>query len=394
MTTKKPIWRRRWVKVLVGLPALFFGISLLTNLLMPHHSATIDRLSAHDKGMVAEIFHLRQAMGDSLWPGFGKADIPVLLYNESYAFLIGYPDPDPATGWRSIPRLTDQGGPWEPVPGDSLNGLPYYRQRLEPGKLTPQAFTVIVGPHWAASMTTRDWMLIKMGNDIGESFPPAIRLFLPYRLLGRLVGAFMTPDAFVCAVEHESFHAFQGQIAPGRLTEAEQALAAHGDRYPWDNPDFSKGWKAEMGTLIDGLNTPDEEECRSLARRFLELRQERRSTASLDTALIELERLREWEEGLAKYVELALWKMAAKDSTYQPAPERLADRRFDRYQGFSRRWQQELSTARFQGGAGETRFYYSGMAQGFLLDRLSPGWRERVWPPEGWLEDLLAEALQ
>ncbi len=39
-------------------------------------------------------------------------------------------------------------------------------------------------------------------------------------------------------------------------------------------------------------------------------------------------------------------------------------------------------------------FYYSGFAQGVLLDRLMPDWKARLWSEDAWLEDLLAEAVQ
>ena len=41
----------------------------------------------------------------------------------------------------------------------------------------------------------------------------------------------------------------------------------------------------------------------------------------------------------------------------------------------------------------DVRFYYSGMAQAFLLDRLMPGWKDRALSDDVWLEDLLADAV-
>jgi len=42
---------------------------------------------------------------------------------------------------------------------------------------------------------------------------------------------------------------------------------------------------------------------------------------------------------------------------------------------------------------GDTRFYYTGMAQATLLDRLSPDWK-RTMAEDVWLEDLLAQAVE
>jgi hypothetical protein len=46
------------------------------------------------------------------------------------------------------------------------------------------------------------------------------------------------------------------------------------------------------------------------------------------------------------------------------------------------------------GREGEARFYYTGMAQAMLLDRLLPGWKTRALSRDIWLETLLAEAVQ
>jgi len=40
----------------------------------------------------------------------------------------------------------------------------------------------------------------------------------------------------------------------------------------------------------------------------------------------------------------------------------------------------------------ESRFYYTGMAQAVLLDRLDPDWKGRLFEPGVWLEDLLSDA--
>ncbi len=46
------------------------------------------------------------------------------------------------------------------------------------------------------------------------------------------------------------------------------------------------------------------------------------------------------------------------------------------------------------GQEGETRFYYTGFAQGVLLDRLDPDWKSQAFEPGVWLEDLLRQAVQ
>jgi hypothetical protein len=106
-----------------------------------------------------------------------------------------------------------------------------------------------------------------------------------------------------------------------------------------------------------------------------------------------LERRREWEEGLGKYIELAIWQRAASTPDYQPVTAMNADPDFKHYRGFPQRWSQEVAQLRRGAHTRDTRFYYSGMAQAFLLDRLAPDWKTKALTPGVFLEDLLRPAL-
>jgi hypothetical protein len=387
--------RRRWKWI--GRGALIFicvilGGSVISNLLFPARPDVIDLLSKFDKARVAEFFHMRRAVGDSLWAGWANANIPVVTYNEEYVFLIGVSNP--TSGWRTVPNELPQGVPWEVVPRDSIDGKEYYRQRIPPEGSTPQAFTVRVGELWAASLTTKEWMTIKMGNEIRDGLPPLVRHIVPYRLLARtFLGLAMNTDAYICAIGHEAFHAFQGMAVPDRIAMAEQALRDVNKRYPWDDPSFSSAWRAELNTVADALATKDDKVARELTGKFLSLRRARRISAHLDSAMVNLERQREWLEGLGKYTELALWKRVSADSGYRPIRAILSDPDFDGYKDFGRHWAQELSTLRSQSKGDEIRFYYAGMAQAFLLDRFSPEWRTTILRQGVYLEDLLEEAV-
>jgi hypothetical protein len=389
-TTRRWLKKTCWGILLLIIVAL--GGLALSNLLLPSRSMIVDRLSDLDKARVAEAFHLRGGHGNNLWEGWGIAEIPLILYNEEYAFLAGCSNPPP--GWTTVPQKVRHGGAWEIVPGDLLDGKHYYRQRLPDKGATPQAFTVRVGESWVASMTTQDWTAIAMGNEIRDAFPSLLRPFVPYRLAARIfLGLAMDTDGYICAIGHESFHAFQGIVASVRIENGENALAREGKRYPWNDRLFNEGWKAELNLLADALLTKDDKHMIELGQKFIALRKARRLSFNLDTNLVDLERLREWEEGLAKYTELALWKCASAVPDNGVVPVLGRDPDFKQYKGFSQRWTQEIITLRMQSGAGEIRFYYSGMAQGFMLDRLLPGWRSRILRDNLFLEDLLSEAV-
>ena len=116
--------------------------------------------------------------------------------------------------------------------------------------------------------------------------------------------------------------------------------------------------------------------------------------AGLSADLVLYEQRYEWLEGLAKYVELGVWETVAGTEGYEPLPALDADPEFHDYGRFRSRWNSELLTMRnMAGGEGDSLFYYTGMAQARLLDRLMPGWKTVAEQEGVWLEDLLAEAI-
>ena len=117
----------RWL-LLVCLVAV--SVSALSNLGLPTRSQVVARLSDTEKTRLSEMVHLRQTLVDAVWPGLSQADVPVIIYNEAYAFLIGYPDPPP--GWRKMPQHIARQA-WEPVPDDTFVGLPSWWTGRAPG---------------------------------------------------------------------------------------------------------------------------------------------------------------------------------------------------------------------------------------------------------------------
>lgn len=170
MKTRK---RRLIIIALLALPALcllLLAVSWLSNLAAPSEPQTADRLSELDKARVAEAEHLRSSLGDQVWPGWGAASTPTIVYNDAYAFLVGLSDP--ADGWITVPRRTREGGRWERVPDDDFSGQPYYRQPLPADGTTPQSYAVLVGDAWASSFMTRDWMLTSLSQQVRDDFSP------------------------------------------------------------------------------------------------------------------------------------------------------------------------------------------------------------------------------
>lgn len=374
--------------ILIALPALcllLLGVSYLGNLSVPSPSASVETLSELDKAHIAEVLHVRQTLGNAVWPGWGDVDIPVLVYNEQYAFLAGVQNP--SSGWVNVSTNQQKGTAWELVEGDDFLGQPYNRQLLSPGGATPQAFTVKIGENWVASMPTRETLLISLDQQIRSDFGP---VFPHWWFTRQLAG---DSEVYIGGLLHESFHAFQGITAGDRLLAGENALRMGEAAYPWEEKTHVENWQIELDTLAGALRAETPEEMEAMVQQFLELRSARRTANALTDNLINLERWREWEEGLAKYTELESLRQAASAPEYAAVDVLKVDPDFHSYRGFQRRWSNELTTLTRQASADENRFYYSGMAQAFLLDRLMPGWKHRAMQENVWLEDLLVEAL-
>lgn len=372
--------------VLIALVLVFFA---LNNLGTPTHSAITERLSEQEKARVSEVVHLRKALGEALWNGWGNADIPLIVYNEEYVFLVGYPNPPP--GWQRVPNMRRYGVAWEPVPDDAIDGEPYYRQRLASSEEGPQNFTVLVGSRWVPSVQTKEWAFIALGNSFSENLPAVLRPIFPRGLVAQLFLG--DSDKYISLGLHEAFHAYQGMVAPARLAAAEKANK-HAQEYPFDNPQLREAWQVEMNWLTQAVRASSDGEAKEFARQFLKQRDARRSTAGLNPALVDYERQREWLEGLAKYTEIEMWRMAAETPNYQPVAALKSDPDFHNYRTFQEHRTQEVSQINLTLGSEEVRFYYAGMAQGFLLDRLMPDWKRTVLSGDVTTEDLLRQATE
>ncbi len=352
--------------VLPGICLLLAGISALSNLGLPVHQ-TDDHLPDLDSARLSEALQLQAAVGDQVWPGLGRLEAPIILWNQAYEFLVGFPVRPPAG--------------WEITPGDSFEGQAYYRRPAR----DPQNFAVEVGELWAASIGTKteaDLFLIDVFRDL---FPPPLEQVFPYRLL-------MQPsETQIGALLHELFHVQVQLSSPDRLREAE-AVHLAGDRYEAAAQAFQSELRREGGLLAQALEAGSDQEASGLAREFLQARDDRRRLFQLSPELIDYERWLEWEEGIAKYVEVAFLRQASLTADYTPLAAMGDDPDFNAYALFDRRWSQEMIQLRYPTGSGENRFYMLGMAESFLLDRLLPSWKAQALQEGVFLEDLLRAA--
>lgn len=370
-------------KTLIGFLILFifiFGGIALYNQTLPTASLYINTPGFSQQALLSEAGNLRESLGNKVWPGWGDDEIPLVVYNESYAFLFGIENP--ARGWKQVPGNEIIGGMWEDLPEINC-----YRQPLPASGETPQAFIVQVGDQFAASMTTRDWMKIRTVKMIQKELPDFLTPFIPYTIfLSRL-----NSDWYISAILHESFHVLQAKSAYDKLKKAEAATSLE-QEYLWNDPDFREKWLKERRLLAEVLETNDLKKLKELGHRWLNLRTDRRK--GLPKKLIQYEKEREWLEGLAKYAELKIWMNADQNENYKPVPEMDKESDFNDYNGYEAHRDQEITTLKSDLQFDEVVFYYSGWAQAELLDHLKVNWKSKAMAPDIYLDDLIAEELK
>ena len=388
--------KRKWIWILPGL----LGLCLLTALVSAAINTALLRqapnqqyLQPVEKARLAEAQHLREKIGDLVFPGWGSAPIAQVVYNADYVFLIGLPDP--SKGWVKVPQEIRRGGAWQSVEeGDLYQGETYFRQRYVQGE-SPEAFTVRIGEQYAGSLPTFDGLQWDLINQFRTDLPPIINTIFPYKLM---VNIFLPhSDNYLSLVQHENFHAFQATWAEERLFRAEKANLLLQEDYPWLVEANVNSWKRELETLQAALKAEDDFTAERLTDEFLTIRDQRRRENDLSSLLVQFEKEREWTEGMARYIELESWRLAAAagNSDYQPFSELKDDSDFKNYQQFESRWKRELDQmVRMADDEGDGRFYYSGMAQAFLLDRFLPEWKAQFYAdPNLNLEDLIRQLV-
>ena len=353
----------------IGLCLLTAGISFLTNQFLPEPSATPGDLSQQELAHAKEALHLMAELGDETWIGL-EDNLPLILWNDQFAFLVNANEKLP--GWERLGDL-------------QINDAPVYVQE---NTANYQAFAeMLSNGRYAGSMATKNATNLGFVNMFRESLPPGISQIFPYQLI------LLSTDHYLTALVHETFHAYQAENYPDRFEDAEKAYPLS-EEYESLFEEMSEDWQQEVQALIDALNEEDQARRFERINSFVQIREERRSKANLSSELVRYEKRFEWLEGSAKYVELEIWENAVDSPEYQPVKEIDADNDFDDYQGYQKRWRNELNnTESAAKNGGDTLFYYSGMLQARLLDELMPDWQTKIGEVGVWYEDLLKDAV-
>lgn len=315
-----------------------------------------------------------------IWPGWDASDTPLLFYLPGHQdLLINHPRPPdgflPYTGPLAFPGSTVfvRDGPTI-VSYDGQNTA------MDVGGVRT---LVVADPLSNLRQRVRAW--------IEDPRPPGER-----KEALELEALAFDPYDQLALVVHEAFHVYQHRVAPDR--GANEMLLLF---YPVLSVENNLGFALEASALQDALRARDDAAFRAAAVRWLAIRLDRRR--GLPRRAIEYEDGTEFNEGLAKYTEHRLFQVL---EGRRPAPDLAFAQGFAGYGDLSpqrdalieqmvRNLRGEVNVNNDPYGAAPLRFrlYYSGMAIGLLLDRLSPAWKRQVMAADTSLTGLAREAL-
>jgi len=301
------------------------------------------RLGAVDVARVCELYHLGDVLGDRVWPGFDVRKIPVAINNDDREELLaGHPHPPPDY------RVFD---------GFEVNGRPVM--------IRDEVVRLVGGG--------RGGTALRIG-DVKSVYSPTL-----------LAGS-ETEERHLLKLFHEAFHCFQ----EGYRKRAE---GAHGEHL-WTDPAHSALIALEGRVLKAALEATEVSEMQELAKTFVAVRHERRK--DLPAALVLQEGEDEFHEGTAHYAQVRALELLALLGGIAP-PE--GDRRpgYPDFADARELLAEEISDIVAQDKERPVTFeqamYKHGMAQGLLLDRLRPGWKEALREPGATQFALLESVL-
>jgi hypothetical protein len=291
------------------------------------------QLSPDDAVRVREFYGLAAEIQDQIWPGWSKVPTPLMLVAPDTQFLTHHPAPP--TDWTKV--------------GNDL----YAHPRQFPANFQatfpafgPPAVIVIGEPQNTESKTSTPWLITVM---------------------------------------HEHFHQLQWAQA-GYLDAVNGLGLSRGDKtgmwmlnypFPYEKPEVAHAFAGLRDLLLHALNESDGATFAKLARQYLEQRQKFFAQLSPDDHAYFSFQL--WQEGIARYTQIKAAEAAAK---YHSTAEYEALADYESFPGYAAHARadtlnelKQIDLATWK----RTVVYSFGAAEGLLLDRINPHWKDEYF---------------
>jgi hypothetical protein len=306
-----------------------------------------DRMANVDRVRLAEAFRLGATLGNRIWADWNKAPYAVLLVTPENEFLVRHPKPSADFTLTGYDKL--------------LKSNVYYRKRTQP-------------------------------QDLLATFP--IVGGIPTIVVGQAENTDKKASTpWVVTMLHEHFHQLQ-YSQPNYYDHVNALGLSRGDQsgmwmlnypFPYDWPEMKDHFSLLTKLLLEALQAAPKSDFKLKLAAYLKQRHELEQTLSPDD--YRYFSFQMWQEGIARYTEYRIAKMAAERYKVSQAFRKLKD-----YKSFAEVADQIKSgiIRRLQEGklADDKRliFYALGAGEGLLLDRVNPHWRDRYFVEKFYLD--------
>ena len=305
------------------------------------------QLSNTDRVRLAEAFRLGDKLGNQLWPDWKQAPFAVLLVTPEHEFLIRHPKPSPDFVLVNFDPL--------------LQSKVYYRPRTQPQNLLA-TFPLVGG--------------------------------IPTIVIGQAENtAKKSSTPWVVTMLHEHFHQLQ-YSRPGYYDDVNALGLRRGDQtgmwmlnypFPYEWHEMQEIFSHLGQSLANVLQAKTRSDFAAGLATYLKQRREVENTLSPDD--YRYLSFQMWQEGISRYTEYRIARLAAASGTPGKAFRRLKD-----YRGFADVAEDirvgilsELSSVNLAESK-RVIFYSLGAGEGLLLDRVNPRWRQRYFVDKFYLD--------
>jgi hypothetical protein len=337
-----------------------------------------------DGYLIQEAYRLGPAVAAATFPGWQPETVPVLVTNGRANYLV--------SPWPGAPA-------GHPVRADGLSVT--LLSRLVVPVIANAA--IPVNDRVVALVTGKEVLEQALGGMVAElGMAGGSETALLRGLLQAGSGRRITPEEYVTVILHESFHTYQLPVIErwwrrlGDDDESQQELWAT----VYTDEQNNQLQNEEGRALLAAALAPDDATARAAVRTFLQARDDRadywqgKLGAGKAGLLLEWERLYEWQEGLASYVQMEAYRVAVATG-HSALPEVAGMPGYSGYRGGADSGRSRLISAigaPVASAAPRERVGRLGAGQALALDRLLTGWKVRAAVGTA-LTDLLREAV-
>jgi len=323
----------------------FVSVTLLLIVSVLVYGQTIPKMAVEDKIRIKEAINISEKYGDQIWNGINKAPFAVVLVTDSVEFLVFHPLPTPDFTLSETDSI--------------LNEKIYWRKRqFSTGLLA--TFPAVGGVNC---------IVVGTPKNTGKNTTEWIITFL-----------------------HEHFHQYV-YSQPDYYAGVEKLDLSGGDQtgmwmlnypFPNDNATVTTSYNMYVAALADAVSAEGQG---NFNKRFsIYKKQRKRLKKVLKPADYRYFSFQLWQEGIARYTEYSFLEAM---KTYQPTPEVANMPDFISFEKYKEKLYadeiRKLQQLKLPDGQ-RVCFYSNGFAEGLLLDKLNPGWREFFLKDKFYLE--------